>query len=262
MLAHRTTTNPDKPPASAIHHGCKTQGRPAHSHAPSKDHTPLSQLAAIHINSNRIATQPSTETSEPAGGCSHVPSSGDTGPCTSRSFATLRAATTRRCARPRPRPVATPPPEPPARRAPPPPPAAKASGREAVASCSGGEAEAFVAIAARVQWSAARCGRCDAMTSSRGRGKSRGALKISPPSPLPCRATAGVRGRARVVPLVCGPTSGPGTPVGGRVAHDVPLCEFVSLCPHFNGRESSCFSKPIFVLFSEFRRLEMTLPLS
>ena len=104
------------------------------------------------------------------------------------------------------------------------------SGREAVASCSGGEAEAFVAIAARVQWSGAQRDAGDAMGDDQfaRRRKIEGALKISPRLPLPCRRAtlqvcvkcpwlgATVRGSARVVPLVCGPTSGPGTPVGAR----------------------------------------------
>jgi len=111
------------------------------------------RMASFNSASNRIATQTSPKAPGPAGGRSHVPSAGETEPCASRSLATLRAET-RRCIRPRPRPGATPPPEPPARRTPPtpPPPEAEACGREAVASCSGGEA--VVAIAARaVEWS-------------------------------------------------------------------------------------------------------------
>lgn len=229
------------------------------------------RIATINSNSNRIATQTSPETSEPAGGRSHVPSSSDTGPCTSRSLATLRAAT-RRCARPRPRPVATPPP--PARRPPPPPPAAEASGRKAVASCSGGEA--FVAIAAPAPARARAVGSAAAMramrwvmTSSRGGGKSRGRLKYlsSPVSAVAVRPARSLQVcvecpwlRARR----CGQRT---CCAAGLWAHVSARChgggawfmcrwgKLVSFCGVSTAENRRALPKP-FVLF--FRRLEMT----
>ena len=84
--------------------------------------------------------------------------------------------------------------------------------------------------ACAVEWSGAQRDAGDAMGDDQfaRRRKIEGALKISPRLPLPCRRATlqvcvkcpwlgeTVRGRARVVPLVCGPTSGPGTPVGAR----------------------------------------------
>lgn len=164
MLAYNTTAVPVNPPAwphqqftTVPQHGFATHQR-THRTAQGS-HT---RMASINSTWNRIATQTSPKAPGPAGGRSHVPSAGEAGPCTSRPLATLRAETRRRI-RPRPRPGATPPPEPPARRTPltPPPPEAEACGREAVASCSGGEA--VVAIAARAVDECLRDA-CDAMS--------------------------------------------------------------------------------------------------
>lgn len=147
MLTYNTATVPINPPAWPHRQFTSVPQQGAHqrTHRTTQgSHTRIALLPNLHPAPG------------PAGGRSHVPSAGETGPCTSRSLATLRADT-RRCNRPRPRPGATPPPEPPARRTPPPP---EACGREAVASCSGGEA--VIAIAARAV--ECLCDACDAMS--------------------------------------------------------------------------------------------------
>ena len=163
MLAYNTATVPVKPPAWPHPQFTSVPQHAAHQRTHRTAQGSHARMASFNSATNRIAIQTPPKAPGPAGGRTHVPSAGETGPCTSRSLATLRAET-RRCIRPRPRPGTTPPPQPPARRTPPtpPPPEAEACGREAVASCSGGEA--VVAIAARAVECLCLRDACDAMS--------------------------------------------------------------------------------------------------
>lgn len=281
MLAHKSTTNPVSPAASAVHHGweTETQQQPSGHTAQGQDHTPPhrnnEQQFQPHCHPNLTQHIGTSRGAQPRtfhgrDGPLHVPIAGHA----PRRDPPLRPPTT------------APRRDPTAARDEAPAPAPGGGGERAE---GGGELQRRRGVrrhccACSGVGSAARCGRCDGvtMTSSARRRVSKiegGALKYLSSSPLPVVSAVAVPRQACVeCPwLPCGARRcGRGRPGGGSArvcatslwAHVSAWCpggdawymcrwvKFVSFRRVSTAENRRVFAEKPFVLFS--RRLEMT----